>query len=106
MYHVKNIYSEANPKRTLTWVYEAELSYFVDASKGKVNESTIWRKVGALATVAGLAPRHSFSLVVDGEVCWLLGGFDGKRLLNSVGLYHTKFHKFMFHSLNIAVARS
>ena len=95
--------------RTLTSVYEANLSDLVAASKGTLHldhRTTIWTKVGTLASGTGLAPRHSFSLIPDGEVCWLMGGFDGSKLLNSVGLYHTKLSRYIDHTLKLDVARS
>ena len=95
---------------TLTDIYETDISYFVDAHEGgtaySIFPSSIWKKVGDLMSTIGPAPRHSFSLVVEGDVCWLIGGFDGKKLLKSVGLYHTKYNIFMFHPKCLAVERS
>ena len=95
---------------TLSSIYVADLSYFVNVDQGEDADNdhptTIWKLIGSLESKSGSAPRHSFSLVTDGDVCWLIGGFDGKKLLNSVGLYHTKFNKYMVHPLNLAVARS
>ena len=53
--------------------------------------TTLWKKVGALASAAGSFPRHSFSLVTEGDVCWLIGGFDGKKII--------KFGGFVSHQI-------
>jgi hypothetical protein len=95
---------------TLDSVFRADLSHFIKASESEEFssdcENIIWKQVGRLGTKAKTAPRHSFSLVVDREVCWLVGGFDGQTLLNSVGIYHTKYNKFVFHPSTLSVPRS
>ena len=114
------LFGGKSQESTLTSVYETQLSYFIDASEGKdikLNDdydgdndttasTTIWKKVGTLGSDTTPAPRHSFSVVVEGDVCWLMGGFDGTDLLHTVGLYHTKYHMYVDHPHHLNVARS
>lgn len=93
----------------LDCVYEAEISHFVNASKGinvHAPNDTIWTLVGRLTTDNGPAPRHSFSLLVEGDVLWLIGGFDGRNLLKSLGLYHVTLKQYIHHPQSLAVPRN
>lgn len=92
---------------TLDSVFQADLSHFVLASKSQLEsasgQKSIWERVDTMGSVP---PCHSFSLVADEVVCWIIGGFDGEKLLQSIGMYHSKRHQFLYHPASLSVPRS
>lgn len=87
-------------------VLMADLSSFLvtetDNGSSSSSSLSIWKQVGKLTS-----PRMGFSVVYDGEVIWLLGGFDGTKLLKSAEIYHPRFHQSVLHpSATLSVART